>query len=373
MLGITSCMERLRRHFAFRGCYFKGRVLPSDAPAFLEGGARIDYEKTTLRYTLHLRSAFFTMWAELLHQKNPTSAHIIHLEHEIIINHASPIIMAGTPPASPMRPSPLQTSVKFDGVRFDGISESLNRAGSLDTENCLDADMYTAAVLMDHHQSLCDQSVSQVSGNFRRKPKIQYLPNLGSSSANSLVKTAECNFSASETSSNSHSNTASATTLRPLSPTTKAHVRNNIIAAPLNSQESPVMLKKGNHSNDTLQETQKMQAFKIVRSPTINPMARMRNESVGKMLQVQNQEKQAGRDLAHVGWGCFTGAATEFPAAREIPGLRQHSSFLSSAIAMRMRMSEELRSKELTDQKLSIGQQHRSGSTDTARQPWVRR
>jgi hypothetical protein len=376
MLGITSCMERLARVFAYRGCYFKGRVSPVDVPAFLEAGARIDYEKTLLRSSLHLRSAYFIMWAELSpprqvsvlqHLKKPTLssiAGVLNLERENIINHASPIIMAGTPPASPIRPSPPESS---DVSQADWTSESRNRVGS-----SLDADLYTAAVLMDHHQSLCDQSSSQVSSNFRRKPKIQYLHNVGSMLPNSKGEISYISDSISETSSNPHSNNIFASTLRPLSPTTKAHIRNNNIVPSLNSQSSAGLLKYGNRSNGALQETQRIQAFKMVRSPPIIPKPRMQEASKDRKPNALHAETQAKRDVAHVGWDCYTGVSSEFPATKDT-NLRQHGSFLSGAIAMRMRMSEDLRSKEVTDQKLAAERLRHPGSVDTARQTWVRR
>jgi hypothetical protein len=88
-----------------------------------------------------------------------------------------------------------------------------------------------------------------------------------------------------------------------------------------------------------------------------------------KRFAEAHKEAKAGGEVAHVGWGCFTGVATEFPAASS----RKHSSFMSGAIEMRIRMSEELQSKEKTDKKVAIGQLRPSVSLETARQPWVRR
>ena len=372
MLGITSSMERLTRFFAYRACNYEAHVLPVEAPAFLEAGARIDYEKVRIRSQRHVLTAYFLMWTQLLPpsqvsalqhlKKTPPSpkSHAVNLDPSNIMNHASPIIMAGTPPTFPMRPSPPK---HFDRQHSEGMSASHNRVGSLDGKNSLDADLYAAAVLMDHHKSLCDQSASQVSSSFKRKTKAHYLQTLESTSPNS-------NGEVSDVSSNLHSNNIFASTLRPLSPTTKAHIRNNIIVPSENFKASSSLLKKGNHSMDTLHDAQKIQAFKIVRSP---PMTHMQDVSKERKAQVLATDNQAKRDVTYVGWGCFTGLDSDFSASRELPSSRQHGSFLSSAVAMRMRMSEELRTKELKDQKLNVGHQRHSGTFDTARQPWVRR
>ena len=102
-------------------------------------------------------------------------------------------------------------------------------------------------------------------------------------------------------------------------------------------------------------------------------MTHMQDVSKERKAQVLATDNQAKRDVTYVGWGCFTGLDSDFSASRELPSSRQHGSFLSSAVAMRMRMSEELRTKELKDQKLNVGHQRHSGTFDTARQPWVRR
>jgi hypothetical protein len=374
MLGITYSMERLTRIFTHRACNYEADVLPGEAPAFLEAGARIDYEKVRIRFQRHVLAAYFLMWTQLLPpsqvsallhlKKAPSSpkSHAVNLDPSNITNHASPIIMAGTPPTFPMRPSPPK---HFERQHSEGMCTSQNRLGSSDGESSLDADLYAAAVLMDHHKSLCDQSASQVSSSFKRKTKAHYLQTLESTSPNSIGEV-------SDVSSNPHSNNVFASTLRPLSPTTKAHVRNNIIVPSENSKASYSLLKKSNHSLDTLQDAQKIQAFKIVRSP---PMAHMQDMSKERKAQVLSTktENQAKRDVTYVGWGCFTGLDSDSSASRELPSSRQHGSFLSSAVAMRMRMSEELRTKELKDQKLNVGHQRHSGTFDTARQPWVRR
>jgi len=91
-----------------------------------------------------------------------------------------------------------------------------------------------------------------------------------------------------------------------------------------------------------------MQAFKMIKSPPINPMQ-------GSFIALNPQVARAS-------------ATAGFPTAIS----RAHGSFLSSAIALRMRMSQELQSKESTSQKAAPGQPHHSGLFDAARQPWVR-
>jgi hypothetical protein len=380
MHGVVLCMQRLGMVFAFRGCSIKDRVSPVKGPAFPEAGSSATCGgKTQLQSNFHLRSAFFMMWAELT-----PSRQVSALQHfnrpllpskEVIDNAptvmhlASPIIMAGTPPASPHAPpvirSPFQIS---DGAKLKRMLLSQNQANILEGDACFDSDSYAAAVLMDHHQSLCNQSATQLhqSRDFRRKPiQIHDPQNLEDSLLNSISDVSDDSEGFSETSSNQNLHSVFATTLRPLSPTTKAHIRNNIIV-PSRGSDSSASSQKVNHSSASVQQTQKMQAFKIIRSPPLIP----RQETMAdRKPNVAHTEKMAGREVAHVGWGCFTGVASDFPAA----GSRKHGSFLSSAIALRMRMSEELQSKEMTDKKMTAGQLRPSGSFDTARQRWVRR
>jgi hypothetical protein len=222
---------------------------------------------------------------------------------------------------------------------------------------------------MDHHQSLCDQSVSQALQLRNIKEKLTQkcdLQNLENTLLNSIGDISGDSDSFTETSRNSASGAVFTTTLRPQSPSTKAHIRNNIILPSWSDQE-PAGLPKTKHSVDDRQVEQKIQAFKMVRSPPLATLQDARKDRIS--LAPEHTKKKAGEEEVHVGWGCFKGVATDFPAAAS----RQHSGFLSSAIAMRMRMSEELQSKEKTDKKTAAGQQRHSVSFDSVRQPWVRR
>jgi hypothetical protein len=381
MHGLALCMQHLAKVFAFRGCNIKVRF--SRDPAFPETdtSATCRNKKTLLLSTCHLRSAVFIMWAALSPSRQvsvvqhvikpllPSKEVMDNFEPSSITNLASPIIMSGTPPASPPFPpvirSPFQIS---DGAKLRRMLLSQNQANILEGDVCFDSDSYAAAVLMDHHQSLCNQSATQLqqSRDFRRKPiQIHHPQNLEDSLLNSISDVSDDSEGILETSSNQNSDSVFATTLRPLSPTTKAHIRNNIIV-PTWGIDSSAGVQKSNQSSASVQQTQKMQAFKIVRSP---PLISMQETLAGRKSNVAHTEKIARRDVAHIGWGCFTGVSTDFPAA----GSQKHGSFLSSAIALRMRMSEELQSKELTSQKMTAVQLRSSGSFDTARQRWVRR
>jgi hypothetical protein len=370
MTGVTSSMQRMLHFFTYRGCHFKGRELPIQAYTNPEVGARIGDDR--LQAEGHIRAAFFIMWAEssparqvsaLKHIKSPThSSKLVNNHPELlnVMNHASPIIMAGTPPAFPIRPFQSFDSAKLNGKSLCHMSE---------VENCLDADSYAAAVLMDHHQSLCDQSVGPAYQSRYVKGKsvyIQDVQNLESTLLNTIGDYSGDSDTYLDTSRNPLSEAMLTTTLRPQSPSTKAHIRKNIIL-PSWGDHGPATLQKGRHSSTNEQVMQKMQAFKMVRSPPLVPMQdALKNR---KPLAAVHKDAKAGGEVAHIGWGCFTGVATEFPVASS----RQHGSFLSSAIEMRMRMSQELQSKELTDKKVAVEQLRNSVSYNTARQPWNRR
>ena len=278
--GVISSMQRLAQFFAYRGCYFKGRTVPIQVPANLEAGTQIDFEKCSLRSAVHIRSAYFIMWAEqspprqvsvLKHLKkspSPPSKEVNScLGLQNVINLASPIIMAGTPPAFPTRQSPFQNP---DFAKANRIPPS----HILEEDNCSDADSYAAAVLMDHHQSLCDQSVCPAyqPRNLKGKPtQMHDLQNLESTLLNSIGDISGDSDSLSETSGNPFSGAVFTTTLRPQSPSTKAHIRNNIIL-PSWGDQGPARLQRSKHSSDNRQVMQKIQAFKMVRSPPLAPL-----------------------------------------------------------------------------------------------------
>ena len=355
LIGVTSCMRVLARVFAYRGCYRKGQSLPSvEAPAFLEAGARIDYQKTWDASAVHLRAGFFIMWAELsppravtvlqhLHRPtSPSTSAMSNLDLQTIVDQVSPIIM------SPLRTSPL-LSISLQNPDVTQPSRISPIEQNVEGESALDADSYAAAVLMDHHQSLCNQSVAPLyqTRNFRRKA-IQ-LPEVQGIADSSLASIGEISGDSdvSDSSGDPHSNIVLTTTLRPLSPLTQAHIRANIICPP-QGNGTAAGKQQSRQTNTAATPAPKMQAFKMVKSPPINPMQGSHN--VPKL--------HAAR----------AGVTTDFPTV----GSRAHSSFLSSAIALRIRMSQELQSKESTTQKSAPALPRHTGVFDAARQPWVR-
>jgi hypothetical protein len=378
MLGMNSCMLLLEKYFIFRGCCIDRNksTAVEMASKYLDTKNRIVYENHE-KYMIKRRFcyAFFNMWAELSNRRHaaalqplkqvdtPSEADFVDVDIQNNTSQASPIIMAGTPPASPIKQNIPQSSNLI--VASCILPFQYQKHGECD----LDTDSYAAAVLMDHHQSLCNQSTSHVNQarHFRRQPKsICDSPKFAQSSSPHYVgEISGDSDSDSETSSNPHFNTLFAPTLRPLSPTTKAHIRDNIIVAS-RSNHSSAGLQPDKCSSAVVRETQKIQAFKMVKSPTMAPP---RSVSIAPTPQEGSQIEKVRVEISHVGWGCFNGIPTEFSAAAS----RKHSSFLSNAIALRMRMSEELQSKELTVQKLSARQPNQSSTFECARQPWVRR